>query len=155
MNVSSLLTLAATLGLGLTLSAAPLEAQGKGKGHKEKDKAERVLDERFGEYGQRAGNGNGKVPPGWCKGKGNPHNTPENCGYYGMRGDGRWYDDRDGDRGRYRSFAEAHESFHRYLDRKYSDLAARRPLDLPYQIRLRAEKATEHDRWHDRMGRSH
>lgn len=25
------------------------------------------------------------VPPGWCRGVGNPHNTRENCGYRGRR----------------------------------------------------------------------
>lgn len=113
-------------------------------------------DERYDDrYDDRrsAGNGSGKVPPGWCKGKGNPHNTPENCGYASRRGtydnDGRTRN------GNYGSYEEEHAEYHRWLDRKYSDLAARRPLDPTYQIRIRAEKRAEHNRWHERMGRRH
>src|SRR5690606_17689593 len=31
--------------------------------------------------------GRTRVPPGWCRGRGNPHNTPENCGYSNRRYD--------------------------------------------------------------------
>lgn len=95
------------------------------------------------------------VPRGWCQGKGNPHNTPENCGY---RSDDRRYDhgsnDRYGNRGG-GSYAEAHAAFHRQLDREYSARAAQRRTDPLYQIRLRADKAAEHERWHERTGTRH
>lgn len=29
--------------------------------------------------------GRARVPPGWCIGRGNPHNTPANCGYLNPR----------------------------------------------------------------------
>ena len=93
------------------------------------------------------------VPPGWCIGRGNPHNTPENCGYSRSRGVNDRYDDRyDGNS---RSYAEAHTAFHRQLDRKYAELASQRRNDPIYQIRLRSEKANEHQRWHERNGTRH
>lgn len=101
------------------------------------------------------------VPPGWCV-RGNPHNTVENCGYSGQRSrnDG-YYDGRYGDYGsdgRYGnsgSYDAAHRDFHNYLDRKYSELAARRPLDINWQLQLRREKQREHDQWHRQAGRAH
>lgn len=125
-----------------------------------RDQAQRARsDERWGDYdgydtGRVSGNGAGKVPPGWCRGKGNPHNTPENCGYTSSRGT---YG--DGDYGRTRSgngsYEDEHAAYHRWLDRKYSDLASRRPLDPTWQIRIRAEKKAEHDRWHAQIGQRH
>jgi|GEM_PF-1134474 len=96
------------------------------------------------------------VPPGWCTGVGNPHNTVANCGY----GEGRYdrrsgvYRDRDGgyrsgDR-EYGSFEQAHEAFHRHHERVCQDRLAQRPLDPEWQIRVRRECSAEHDRWHDR-----
>lgn len=96
------------------------------------------------------GNGSGKIPPGWCQGVGNPHNTVENCGYA-----------RDAVRedypisGRNGSYDEAHTRFHRDLDNRYDRLAADRPLDIRYQIDLQARKRAEHEDWHRRMGISH
>ena len=96
------------------------------------------------------------VPPGWCIGRGNPHNTPENCGYSSSRRTNDRYDDRYDDRtSRSGSYAQSHADFHRQLDRKYADLAARRRSDPIYQIRLRSEKAAEHQRWHERTGTRH
>jgi hypothetical protein len=92
------------------------------------------------------------VPPGWCKGRGNPHNTPENCGY----SSDRRYDWEDNDRyGGYGSYADAHRAFHRALDREYAARAAERRTDPLYQIRLRAEKSADHERWHERTGTRH
>lgn len=102
--------------------------------------------------GDRDGRRRG-VPPGWCQGRGNPHNTPENCGYRSSRRDDYYRSD---DRyGGYNSYSEAHAAFHRALDREYADRAARRRNDPVYQIRLRAEKAADHDRWHERTGTRH
>jgi hypothetical protein len=108
------------------------------------------------------------VPPGWCV-RGNPHNTVENCGYNGQRSrndryDGRYDNDRYGNDGRYGdygrygnsgSYDSAHRDFHNRLDRKYSELAARRPLDINWQLQLRREKQREHEEWHRQAGRGH
>lgn len=89
----------------------------------------------------------GRVPPGWCIGEGNPHGTRANCGYSG------WQRDRDGwrvgDR-RYRSFEQAHDTFHRQHDLECRARLAERPLDPAWQIRTRAECRAEHERWHQR-----
>ncbi|HEX6924850.1 MAG TPA: hypothetical protein VF167_05450 [Longimicrobiaceae bacterium] len=95
--------------------------------------------------------GRTRVPPGWCRGRGNPHNTPENCGYSNRRYD--WdYRDRYGG---YGSYAEAHRAFHRALDREYAARAERHRNDPFYLIRLRAEKAADHAQWHERTGTRH
>jgi hypothetical protein len=154
------------------LGASPAAAQGKGHGReKAKDRQEqprpelrrrtpqaqkqiqkeqqRLREETLrrdsgirGSKKTSAGN-SGKVPPGWCV-EGNPHNTIENCGYSASRSRSRE------DYGRYDSYNGSHDDFHRYLDRKYSELAAQSPLDLSRRLRLRAEKQREHDAWHDR-----
>lgn len=96
------------------------------------------------------------VPPGWCTGVGNPHNTVANCGAGQGRYDRRGgvYRDRDGDYRsvdrEYGSFGEAHEAFHLHHERVCQDRLARRPLDPEWQIRVRRECSAEHDRWHDR-----
>lgn len=54
-----------------------------------------------------------------------------------------------------RNYDRSHEQFHVELDRRYSDLASRRPLDLEYQLRIRREKQAEHDRWHEQAGIRH
>lgn len=170
LNFSLALTLAALL------AASPAAAQGKSKKHdkKEKGRVEQVRyepvrpDLRRRDQDVRRVQKNGKsVPPGWCIGKGNPHNTPENCGYSNdrrrsdRRYDDRRYDDRrysDGRYGRYGSYAayaRAHEDFHRSHDRHCRDRAAQRPLDPTWQLRVRAECRAEHDRWHERAGVRH
>lgn len=99
----------------------------------------------------RDARGRRRVPPGWCRGRGNPHNTPENCGYSNRRYD--WdYRDRYGG---YGSYVEAHRAFHRALDREYAARARRHPNDPFYLIRLRAEKAADHALWHERTGTRH
>ena len=147
-------------------TANPSEAQGKGKGNAKNDRgnAERVEtrkgndrpellrrdadDDRYEDvYDDRTSRRD--VPKGWCQGKGNPHNTVENCGYGSDRIDGISANRRTG------SYAEQHDAFHRSLDRKYSVLASDRPLDVRRQIELRAQKSAEHQRWHDRVGQSH
>ena len=92
------------------------------------------------------------VPRGWCQGRGNPHNTPENCGY----GSDRRYDWDDDDRyGGYGSYSQAHTAFHRALDREYAARSSQGRSDPLYQIRLRAEKASDHQQWRERMGTRH
>lgn len=92
------------------------------------------------------------VPRGWCQGRGNPHNTPENCGYSSDR---RYDWDRDDRYGGFGSYSQAHTAFHRTLDREYAARASERRSDPLYQIRLRAEKAADHQRWHERTGTRH
>lgn len=129
--------------------------------HEQRDDRRYDYDERFdNRYERRDGK---RVPPGWCKGRGNPHNTPENCGYdrdrrydwdgpYERRDDR--YDPRDPD-SRSGSYAEAHRRFHDLHDRQCRDRAAQRPLDIEYQIRVRSECKATHERWHERAGRGH
>ncbi|HEU0078833.1 MAG TPA: hypothetical protein VFQ76_14360, partial [Longimicrobiaceae bacterium] len=96
------------------------------------------------------------VPPGWCQGVGNPHNTVANCGWSRDRYDYRdavYRDDdgiwRDGDT-RYGSYSDAHDAFHRHHDEVCRDRANDRPFDASYQLQVRQECSAEHDRWHDR-----
>jgi hypothetical protein len=151
-----------TLALAVGLGATPALAQKKngGNDHRRPGVERPELRHRDGR----------QVPPGWCQGRGNPHNTRENCGRqerrdvrYDRRDDRRYErrDDRRDDRYgrgvivRNRSFTMEHQSFHRALDDKYRRLAARRPYDRQYQQRLRIQKQEEHDRWHRRMGIDH
>jgi len=94
------------------------------------------------------------VPPGWCRGRGNPHNTPENCGPEGRRRRGDRFDRRQRWDG-YDSFEEAHRAFHREL---HAWCAARRtehPLDLEWQLQVRQECARRHAEWHRRYDPRH
>jgi len=162
LNVSLMMALAAALG------ASPAVAQGKGKGQEKgkKQKTEQVdrryddrRDGRWEDDVRLERRGDRRVPPGWCKGKGNPHNTPENCGYGASRdrrSDDRYdrdrrYDDRSGS-----SFDREHAEFHRWLDEEYRARAAQRPVtDLSWQVEVRRQKAEEHRRWHERAGIDH
>lgn len=99
----------------------------------------------------RTGEGHPKFGWRWCEERG----YGRDGGRYEGRADSRYptrYPSRDGRNG---SYDEAHADFHRYLDRKYSDLADDRPLDPVYQIRIRRDRKAEHDRWHAEMGRRH
>ena len=141
----------------LALAAAPADAQGRGQG-KGKQKQEEVrrqedvrpvlqrrdVEDEWGVYQQRRTS----VPRGWCQGKGNPHNTVENCGYQAA----------SNSRGTYRgggSYEQQHAEFHRYLDDRYRSLAAQRPLDVRRQLELRAQNSAEHNRWHAQAGVRH
>jgi hypothetical protein len=157
MRLQQILAPAIVLGFGLSLSVAAAEAQGNSRGKqqdRERDRVEQVSDWWYGDNDQARrgrGNGAGKVPPGWCQGRGNPHNTRENCGYTADRRN----DSRGSESGRAGSYEIQHSEFHRQLDRRYAELAARRPNDVAYQIQLRADKAAEHRRWHERTGTRH
>lgn len=183
MGTNNRLMVGCALALAVLLSAAPAQAQGKNKDkHKHKEHAEQLHREahrrdagraqRDGKYEEQweerrdhenrrydaRQNRKRNVPPGWCKGKGNPHNTPENCGPGAdRRGDARW-DTRDGryDRdGRAGSYVQAHDAFHLRHDRVCSDRAAQRPLDVRHQIQVRTECKAAHDRWHQQAGVAH
>jgi hypothetical protein len=101
--------LPAAFALAVALSASPSAAQEKGNRHGKRHSQHEVV--RAG--GSRTENharvhtetrvttsrvqrstsrGTRAVPPGWCQGRGNPHNTAANCGY---RTD-RVYRDRNG-----------------------------------------------------------
>jgi hypothetical protein len=177
------------LALAAALSASPALAQnGKGKGNQNRDRQrveqrddrrDRDDDDRWGRddddrrdrrqptFERRSER---RVPPGWCIGRGNPHNTPENCGYrdgryrrYDSR-TGRWYDILTGGRTTTStrnsvsgggSYEERHRAFHRDLERRCDAAAARAPRDLSSQLRVRRQCAAEHEAWHRRTGTRH
>jgi hypothetical protein len=104
-------TLPAAFALALAIAAAPAAAQGKSGQHghgQEKPKHETVrsgggwVDGHGTTHTEtRASTSRARhttssrprsTPPGWCQGRGNPHNTAANCGY---RTD-RVYRDRNG-----------------------------------------------------------
>lgn len=151
-------TLVLPLALVAMFAATDVAAQKKDKEHDDREKVERRDDrpelelrrrsEDRLEDGRRRG-----VPPGWCKGRGNPHNTVENCGRRGERYDRR-YEDRDDDRVS-GSYEEAHDAYHRNEYARCRARLAERPLDVAWQLRVRAECKRQHDEWHRRAGRSH
>lgn len=169
------LALAAALAAALT--AAPVEAQGNGKGrgndrdrheHRDRDddrpRFERRSDDRRHDdrrYAQQR-----RVPPGWCQGRGNPHNTRENC-RWNSRYD-RWerynsstrryetYDTYNRNRSSSRgSYDQAHRDFHYSHDRRCRERAAQRPLDPRWQVQVRSECKSLHDQFHRRWGIAH
>jgi hypothetical protein len=149
----SIFTVASTLALALSLGVESADAQGRGRGQ-DRAAAAQGRDDVFQRNTAPRGNGSGKVPPGWCRGVGNPHNTPENCGYNSR--DPRYpVDDRYPIDERDRSYEQTHADFHREMDAHYTRLAAQRPLDLQYQLELQVQKRAEHDNWHRRVGIAH
>ncbi len=190
---SRIVGLSLVLMLTGSIGASPADAQGKSKANKNKSKVEKVekrlqqrpvLERRTtleeviwpgDRVDSRDGRARKGVPPGWCIGKGNPHNTPENCRYSnggiwgdldgrsdsrypypdGRIGDSRYPypDSRAGmDRG---SYDAAHREFHRIHDRRCQELASRSPLDPIYQLEVRGQCKLEHDEWHRRAGIAH
>ena len=114
-----------------------------------------------------------RVPPGWCIGRGNPHNTPENCGGWtwsqnrsiwdwigiGSRDDRRWDDRRRDDvrwdTRRSGSLSSSHGEFHRWHDQRCRELAAQAGTSLRRLVEVRAACKAEHDEWHRRTGTRH
>jgi hypothetical protein len=114
-----------------------------------------------------------RVPPGWCTGRGNPHNTVANCGRGDNRYDPRYnggqtydrygnrtgtgtYDrygnrtgtggyDRYGNRtGTYNNGGRSgYDAWKRDHDQRCRDLSRQRPLDLRYQLQVRNQCAAE------------
>ncbi|HYH82221.1 MAG TPA: hypothetical protein VEX86_20600 [Longimicrobium sp.] len=107
-----------------------------------------------------------RVPPGWCIGRGNPHNTVANCGRGNHRYDRRYdprynggvtYDrygnrtgtgtyDRYGNRtntGTYSNNRTGYEAWKRDHDLRCRELSRQRPLDLRYQLQVRNQCAAE------------
>ena len=108
----------------------------------------------------RSARGEDRGPPFCRNGEGHPVHGRQWCRDRGFEpssvgdiifGDSRVDRQRDRD-GRYDT---QHAEFHRALDEHYYELAARRPLDVGYQLELRREKQAEHDRWHRRAGVEH
>ena len=113
------------------------------------------------------------VPRGWCQGRGNPHNTPENCGGWrysqnrsvwdwigigGSRTDDRRWDDRVYSRtGRTSSsggsYSGSHSEYHRWHDQVCADRA--RGASLSERLRIAAQCKAEHDDWHRQTGTRH
>lgn len=194
------LNLPVVAALAALLTASPVLAQGKGNGHgrgHDRDRVERRddrgrdrdddddrrwdrrrSDDRV--FSRRSGR---RVPPGWCRGVGNPHRTRANCGYHTDRiwrdREGRWrdrygdvirrdgiYRDRDGvlrnrdgrrilrSRTSTSSTYEArHRAYHEQLRRSCADRA--RNASLLEKLRIDRQCDAEHDAWHRRAGRSH
>ena len=175
--------------LAVALASAPVEAQGNGNGRgKQQERARQELrerdrdddDDRWDDRDRRTQDDwyrdrNGRlvrrearrVPPGWCQGRGNPHNTPENCGYSrnGRRSDDRRYDDRYSRDRRYDdryarnsrlgSYETRHRAFHSWHDRQCREQAARNPTSLRWQIQVRTQCKARHDEWHRDAGIRH
>ncbi|HEX5724707.1 MAG TPA: hypothetical protein VFX98_04530 [Longimicrobiaceae bacterium] len=160
------------LALAAAVSASPALAQGNGKGNgngrgqsnKQEQRDERRVDrdhdrddDRWEDVRLERRRNDRRVPPGWCIGRGNPHNTPENCGWNDDNRRRGGVDPRFDTRstGRGGSYTERHADFHRVHDRRCRDLAAQRPLDLRWQLQVRQECAAEHQAWHRREGIAH
>lgn len=188
------------LALAAALAASPAAAQkGKGNGngngngnrsHAENvrrdrdrdddDRWERRRDDDDRRYERRRRDDDGyirtpdgrRIPRGWCQGRGNPHNTPANCGY--SRNDRRRVDDRviydrrrtDGswlETLRRRSgttsttrrttstasgYEAAHDRYHRTTMAECRRRINDRPLDRAYQRRIAEECNRRHEAWH-------
>jgi hypothetical protein len=167
------------LALAAALSASPAMAQSHGKGHgnsgHDRDRVERRDrrddDRRDETRFERRTSSTQRVPPGWCRGRGNPHNTAANCRYNSSRRIWERYDDRDrrwesretyerGTNTRYDtsnrgSYDAAHRDFHYSHDRQCRERAAQRPLDMRWQLTVRRECAEVHEAFHRRWGIAH
>jgi hypothetical protein len=133
----------------VVMLAAPMdaEAQARGKGAQEKARAgqqakpkplpqaevDRPMPLPRPELQRRNQQGRPAVPPGWCIGRGNPHNTVENCGPAAGQ-----------------NFEQAHAAFHGQLDQYCRARAAERPRDIRWQAQVRQECRQLHDQWHAR-----
>ena len=181
------------IALVAALSASPVMAQGNGKGKsngnrdrdrveqrdrrdddRDDDRRDRVRrddDRRSEPRFERRGSSTQRVPPGWCRGRGNPHNTAANCRYNSNRSVWERYDERDrrwesretyergtntGYDGRNSgSFDSAHRDFHYSHDRQCRERASQRPLDMRWQLQVRRECAEVHEAFHRRWGIAH
>lgn len=109
------------------------------------------------------------VPKGWCQGRGNPHNTPANCGGYEFdtrRSVWEWIGlDRDSRRTSNRtvlgstrttsgSYSARHAEFHRQHDARCRE-QANRAGSLAERLRVASQCKAAHDDWHRRTGTRH
>ena len=110
---------------------------------------ERVLQQRRNRTAVRSGNRlERRVPPGWCIGRGNPHNTVANCGPGANRYDRRYdpyYGTSRGSTGTYGSYGNtgSYYEWKRWHDQQCRDLSRQRPLDLRWQLQVRQQCAAE------------
>ena len=185
MLMNSLHRHAVVLALLGGLAAAPAAAQGPGSSkpkHKDRPELIRRGDSRSAQKelrkdadrrrsrsdvrseSERAGgppfcrSGEGHPVHGrrWCEEKG--YGLGIDFGRYDDRYEDRYddrYDDRSRSRDGYGSYEREHEQFHLRHDRECRIRAAERPLDLPWQIRVRQDCKERHDEWHDRTGTRH
>lgn len=169
------------IALVAALSASPAMAQGNSKKDNDRDR------DRGGQYDDRRGRdrdddrrrdeprferrSDQRVPPGWCRGRGNPHNTAANCRYNSRSREWERYDSRDrrwesrstyergtstrSDSRNAGSYEAAHRDFHYSHDRQCRERAAQRPLDLRYQVQVRQECRAVHEDFHRRWGTVH
>ena len=167
--------LALAAALAATLVATSADAQGRGRGNdRDRDRQEqrgrdddhdrprfeRRDDRRYDDrYAQQR-----RVPPGWCQGRGNPHNTAANCRWNSRysrweRYDSRtrryetydtWNRNRSGG-----SYDAAHRDFHASHDRQCRQRAAQRPTDVRWQLQVRSDCKAVHDAFHRRWGIAH
>lgn len=198
------LNLPVVAALAALLTASPVLAQGKGNGRghdRDRDRqrtedVRRDRDDRWERdddddrwerrraddrvFSRRA---NRRVPPGWCRGVGNPHRTRANCGYHTDRiwrdRNGTWrdrygdvlrrdgvYRDRDGvlrrrDGSRIfgsrttssSTYAARHRDFHRRLEA--SCQARARGASLAERTRILRQCSAEHNAWHRQAGVAH
>jgi len=172
------LSLPLALVVAAAFSASPVVAQGNGKGHGNSGKhqpqverrdRDRDDDDRWEERRDRderwqreqraqqrrnrsAARGTNRlerrVPPGWCIGRGNPHNTVANCGPGANRYDRRYdpyYGTSRSSTGTYGSYGNtgSYSEWKRWHDQQCRDLARQRPLDLRWQLQVRQQCAAE------------
>lgn len=169
------LALPLALVFAAALSAQPALAQkGHGRGHDDDRRGSSVRhdrdDDRWDDrrdrdrrYGNNVSWRNDRrlqrrVPPGWCTGRGNPHNTVANCGpgrdRYDRRYDPRY--NRTSDRysrstsgryntGRYNTSSgrAGYDAWKRSHDLQCRERSRQRPLDLRYQLQVRNQCAAE------------
>lgn len=159
-------TLPLSLALAATLAAAPAaDAQRRDRDRDRDDRRweQRDDDRHRGKNDKHRVARNGRrVPPGWCTGRGNPHNTPENCGWRARRSDGRVYRDgrlvRVGDRDRRlgtstrrystrASWDRAHRDYHAAYERTCQE-RVRRTSGWTEKLRVQRECSAQHERWH-------
>ena len=186
--MTSKFNLSLMIALAAALSASPAMAQGNGNRDRDRDDDRREVRDnrrdrdrddddddrprferrRNDDRSSRTYSTQRRVPPGWCQGRGNPHNTPQNCRYNSSRSEwerfdtrtGRW-EDRDGyerNDSRYggsSSYQQAHADFHYNHDRQCRARAAQRPLDVRWQVQVRSECKAVHDDFHRRWGTPH
>ena len=160
------LTLPLALVVAAAFSASPAVAQkgnGHGNGHGNSGKhqanverreerwqrEQRVLQSQRNRTASRSSNSRlqRRVPPGWCIGRGNPHNTVANCGAGSNRYDRRYdprYNNTGGTYGTYGGYnSGSYSEWKRWHDQQCRDLARQRPLDLRWQAQVRAQCAAE------------
>jgi hypothetical protein len=179
------LNLALAVALAATLGASHADAQGRGRGNDDRDRHEHRddrrdrddddrprFDRRDDDRGSRASQR--RVPPGWCQGRGNPHNTAANCRYNDRQRRWEIYDGRTrryetyetwsrnrsvsgsrGVTGSRAAYDRAHRDFHNAHDRRCRERASQRRLDVRYQAQVRSECRSAHDQFHRRWNIAH